>query len=1212
MKRSLNWLLLTLCVSSLLILPLQAQKTSGTITGIVTDPSGAVVANASVTVINTATGLTRTTSTDTQGVYAVPELEPGTYNVTVKVANFKQAVVNAVELHVASTTTANVKLEVGGASERVEVNANVIQVQTDSAALGDVIDNSQVRELPLNGRSFVQLTQLAPGVSGANNFDSKNKGLQGGVDFSVNGNATTNNLFLVDGANNNDVGSNRTILTYPAVDSIAEFKMLRNSYGAEYGQASGAVVTIVTKGGTNNFHGTAFYNGRNDALSAFEYFAARTGKKDVLRRNDFGGTIGGPIKKDKLFFFYSEEWNREKRGLTRSACLPTAAEVAGDFSHTSQWYQDSAGNWFDQCKQQAPNFGGLPAGMVDSTGRKLTSVDAAGALLLKKYPLPNLTNMIAGNNWSESEGSVLNWREENARVDYRLSKSHTLMGRFTQDTWVNPSPTGGVYWGDDVFPALTGDWAQPSKMIVGKLTSTIGGTIVNDAEFAYSNNRINIAVGGTNPGLQQQISNAIPSLYPSSMKRAAASVPTLWGAFGGYGGQGNYWVIAPWNNTLDIYTVRDDISKVSGNHTFKAGVFMGWDGKNEDNSASSQERPTFGPADWATNRPTGNLLANVLVPGATWSLSENSTNVRNLLRWRDYEFYFADTWKVRKNLTVDYGVRYSWLTPVFHPDGFLTSFQPSLYDPTKPSSDACNGIWIVPGTDPCGTANKTFGTKYSSGTQGPNRYLRNANHHLFAPRLGIAWDPSSEGKWAVRAGVGQFFQRERVSPVNGLASNAPFSVNGGLSRALGASTQIGAGGNAAPSAGYDPSSDVPNSWQWNVTVERALAKDTTLQVGYVGNRAIHQLANYDINAVLPYGTVANCDIARPAGVQYLNVPTWACSAFMSQSDLAPINQFRTFKNFNTINYWTHNGDASYHAFQTAFKTRYKRSQFTAAYTWSHSISNVLLDNSSGGGGNQNYTDYTRPWLDRGNSPINRPHIFVANATYFLPDLKGSSAFARQSLGGWELSLITTAASGNSQTIYYNAGENTALVELLPDPDNPGKFIHPAGTGKLAAQYGSGYTNPLRPAVTGQSCTAGRSGDQLYNPAAFTMVGWQVGTIRSNMEPRGYCSGPRMVNTDFSIDKNWKLTEKFGLQFRLDFFDLFNHANFRGDVGNFGPYQGLNCGNPIASGANAGLYHPCSPTNNIVTKQTTQSNFGTSTQTTLKSGRELQYGLKLIF
>src|SRR5689334_19390854 len=322
-----------------------AQKFTGTIQGRVTDPSGAVLPNAQVTITNVATGVTRTATTNADGDYTFPELQVGTYEVRVSSASFKEAVTRNVELHVASTSTVNMQMQVGSATEVVSVEANAVQVATTTAAVGEIVNGTQVRELPLNGRSFAQLTQLQPGVSAANNFDSKNKGLLAGVDFSVNGNPTTNNLFLVDGANNNDVGSNRTILIYPSVDAISEFKMLRNSYGPEFGQASGAIINITTRSGGNAFHGSVFYFGRNDALNSHEYFAARAeasalanGKtlpnegKDKLRRNDYGYTIGGLILKDKLFFFWSQEWNKELRGQTRTACVPTAAERSGDFS----------------------------------------------------------------------------------------------------------------------------------------------------------------------------------------------------------------------------------------------------------------------------------------------------------------------------------------------------------------------------------------------------------------------------------------------------------------------------------------------------------------------------------------------------------------------------------------------------------------------------------------------------------------------------------------------------------------------------------------------------------------------------------------------------------------------------------------------------------------------------------------------------------------
>jgi len=1177
-------ILLVLCVVALLLVPMYGQKTDGSVQGIVTDPAGAVVPNAPVTITNIANGQTRATSTDSGGYYSVPQLPPGQYEVVVKAPSFKEARTRGVEVHVASSTTVDVHLTVGSASEQVEVNANAIQVETGTAALGEIIDSTQVSELPLNGRSFVQLTQLAPGVSAANNFDGKNKGLQGGVDFSVNGNATTNNLFLVDGANNNDVGSNRTILTYPAVESVAEFKMLRNSYGPEYGQASGAVINIVTKSGSNQFHGSVFYGGRNDALAAFNYFAKQTGKKDALRRNDYGFAVGGPVKKDKLFFFYSEEWNKELRGLTKTSCLPTAEERSGDFSNPS-------------CGAGLPN---IPVALQDpGNPHKFASdvaLSPAGLLLIQKYPLPN-ASLPGGANWALSQGSKLDWRQDHGRADFNINKSNSLMFSFTQDHWENPAPTGGSYWGDDVFPTLNSSWTQPSKMIVGKWTSTIGGSMVNDAEFAYSNNRINVTAAGTDPGLLAQISAAVAPIYPESLKNTNVGLPTIWGGFGAYGGGQNYWMQAPWNNTLDIYSARDDLSKAIGNHNFKAGVYLSWNGKNEDNGNPGSERPAFGAQDWGVAAgpyaATGNPLANVLTPGMVFNLGESSTNVRAQMRWRDYEFYVGDNWKLRRNVTVEYGVRYSLLLSPFQAQGKSTGFNPALYDPNKPASDACNGLWTVPGTDPCGAANQQFGTSYSQAANGPNKYLVNQNYHMFAPRLGIAWDPFGHGNTAVRFGVGQFFQRERVSgPYYIIAANAPFAVAGSLNRSLDGPTPPSLSGSASPAGGRDPSNKIPNSWQWNASVEHTFARETSLQIGYVGNRAIHQTSNYDLNLPNPNGVAASCAVG---GTTYTDVANWLCGAFQSGASL---NALRPYSNFGQLAWWTHTGDASYHSLQVLFKTRYKRSQATAAYTYSHSISNVLLDNSDGGVGVSSYTWGGNPRLDRGNSPINRPHIFVANATYFLPELKDSNPFVKAAFGGWELSGITSAASGAAHTVYQDSlGENT------------GNLVAGATGSGLQELFAASVKGMIRPLVTGTSCTAGRKGSLLYDPAAFTLVGYELGTIPSNTEPRGYCPGPRLVNTDLSIDKNFKLTERFRMQFRLDFFDLFNHPNFRGDAlqSNL-PFLSVNCG--PADGNSK--YQPCSPTNNVVSAETSNTGFGLSNTMIGNAGREMQYSLKITF
>jgi hypothetical protein len=1159
MRRTSLTLLLLFCLLFASRVP--AQKFTGNLRGVVNDQSGAIVPNADITVIDPATGVTRTAKTNEQGEYVVVELPVGTYDVHIKQGQFKESVTRGVAVHVSTTTTVNAQLVPGGATEQVTVEAgsNAVQVETTSAAVGEIVNGQQVRELPLNGRSFVQLTQLQPGVSPANNFDSKNKGLLSGVDFSVNGNPTTNNLFLVDGANNNDVGSNRTILIYPSVESISEFKMLRNAYGPEYGQASGAVINIATRSGGNAFHGSVFYFGRNDALNATEYFAkqselaARAGGttlpnngKNVLRRNDYGYSIGGPIKKDKFFFFWSQEWNKERRGITRSACVPTAAERQGDFTNVS-----------------CGSLRGQDLGVV-------ANPDPAGLLFGQIFPLPNLTVPVNGNNWSQSITSPIDWRQESARLDYNLTKSNVIMLRYTQDHWNNPAPNAGPaagLWGDDPFPSIEGSWTQPSKQAVAKLTSAFTQTMVNDVAFAYSNNRINIVTGGTNPGLENQLASAVPTVFPENLKTHSAGIPVIWGGITPYLPNGNgfgpdLWLISPWNNTLDLYTVRDDLSKVHGTHTFKMGVFLGFNGKNEDISANGAgERPQFGS--FSVQGPSSNnFLKDLLTPGTLLSMTEVSSNVRAKLRWRDYEAYFGDTWRVRRNLTLELGVRWSSLNAPYQPDDQITSFDPSLYDPTKPASDACNGIRVVPGTDPCGASNRLFGTNFSSGVPGVGRSLVENNHHLFAPRLGASWDPFGTGNTAVRLGMGQFFQRERVNASYVLADNAPFAVTASnVIRTLDTNGVISGTPTTSPAGGRDPRDLLPNSWQWNFSVEQALAKDTALEIGYIGNRGIHLTSQQDINQVT--------DPAARLQEAFCNT----CSTF------------RPFSNFGSLAFIAHRGDSNYHALQTLFRTRYKAAQIQAAYTWSHTITNIEEDNAdtiaNGGSLNQSaLTSLTDSGVDRGNSNLNRPHIFVVNAVITAPALNGQTSFVKGAFGGWEFAVIDTAASGNSRSVFVNG-------------------VTDINGGSLNSLSGTGLNANNRPNLTGVSCNSGTSGQQIFNPAAFTLVGYQIGTIGNS--PRGVCEGPKLFDTDFAVYKNFQATERFKIQFRIEAFNLFNTANFNGNSVNRDLLNGVKvaCGNT-----------PCSPTNNIITSATPNATFGQATGT--RGPRELQYALKFIF
>src|SRR5216684_2015610 len=336
-------LIVVLALSSVMFLPFSfAQKTAGDISGKVSDQSGAAVPDCALTLTDQATGTERKTTSDGQGSFTFLELPVGTYTLTTTKAGFKTVSQKDLAVHVATVTNTTVQLPIGAIAETVTVEAAAINLNTENGEVGGVMLSEQVSQLPLNGRNFIELTTLMPGAAVGGGFDNKNKVLLAGVDISFSGAPANANQWQVNGSNNNDIGSQRTILIYPSVDAIQEFKILRNSYGPEYGGAGGAQINLITKAGGNAFHGDVYYFGRNDKLDAANFFLGQQklgcvdlavcGKKNFLRRNDYGFTIGGPIKKDKLFFFYSDEWNKERRGQVRQNWIPTAAEIGGDWS----------------------------------------------------------------------------------------------------------------------------------------------------------------------------------------------------------------------------------------------------------------------------------------------------------------------------------------------------------------------------------------------------------------------------------------------------------------------------------------------------------------------------------------------------------------------------------------------------------------------------------------------------------------------------------------------------------------------------------------------------------------------------------------------------------------------------------------------------------------------------------------------------------------
>src|SRR6266496_5930912 len=448
-----------------------AQNITASVRGTAMDEQGAAIAGANVTITDADTGYSRSDKSDKDGIYNFPSLPIGRYTLTVTMEGFKTFEEKGILLHVNDSLTLDARLRIGARTETVEVAANTTQVELTNADLSGTIAGRQITELPLNGRSFAQLMTLVPGVAQDNGFAYNQKGLTGGADLSISGGASNANTFLVDGANNVDVGSGRTLLVYPSIDSIEEFKVERNSYGAQFGGNSGGQVTIVTKSGTNQFHGSVYYFGRNDVLDAnnANLKANNPGAPTPkLRRNDFGFTVGGPIKKDKIFFFWTQEWNRQITGRVNSGRVPTPLERTGDFSDQAN---DAASNSFDSNGVQT-TIGCLPvAGLTDpgngaggaftaspnnvaaQTGANFIDVipasrmSTAGDGVLNTYLLPTLPQGAphygCGTNFSKSFNQANNFREESIRGDVNLTKTLKLMLRYLQDNNTFDHPATG-------------------------------------------------------------------------------------------------------------------------------------------------------------------------------------------------------------------------------------------------------------------------------------------------------------------------------------------------------------------------------------------------------------------------------------------------------------------------------------------------------------------------------------------------------------------------------------------------------------------------------------------------------------------------------------------------------------------------------------------------------------------------------------------------